>query len=126
MLRITNAQMNQLKRSRLATVKNDISRSLHTRFPKQVESSDQSELEEFVRKAMESARAVWIDDARQIERFVNALFILEYIMQDVEKLKCFSRIFVSEESAEARLLFVEENLLTMKGPTTTSTWPPRR
>ena len=115
MLRITEAQMDELERSRLATVKNGISRSLHARFPEEAASLGQAELAGFVRKAMESARAVWIDDARQMERFVTALFTLEYVMQDVEKLRYFSSVVMSEESAEARLLFVEQNLLADKG-----------
>ncbi len=46
-----------------------------------------------------------------IQRFVYALFVLEYILKDATKLKYFAEVIMSEESIEARLLFIEINLL---------------
>lgn len=111
MLRISEAQMRELERGVLATLKHQIIGLLHDRFPEQTASLSETDIAEFVRKSMEAARAVRIDEAALIKRFVNALFVLEYVMQDQKKLKYFAQVMVSENTAEARILFAEKNLL---------------
>ncbi len=110
MLRITKDQMIAMERHQLLKLKNEILKSLRAKFPTQTRL-DENGLEEFIRCAMDAARATWIDDANQIQRFVDALFILEYILKDAIKLQYFTQVMMSDENAEARLHFVENNLL---------------
>jgi hypothetical protein len=114
MLRITKDQMIAMEQHQLLRLKNEILKSLCAKFPTQTKLGENG-LEEFARCAMESARATWIDDAKQIQRFVDALFILGYILKDEIKLQYFTQVMMSEENAEARLHFVENNLLKNDG-----------
>ena len=110
MLQISKNQMDVFKRQRLLMVKQEILNTLNSKFPKQAILGEVW-LEEFVRCSMEAARAIRIDNAMLIQRFVYALFVLEYILKDATKLKYFAEVIMSEESIEARLLFIEINLL---------------
>ena len=110
MLRITKDQMIAMEQHQLLRLKSEILKSLRAKFPAQTKL-DKHGLDEFVRRAMDAARAIWIDDANQIQRFVAALFILEHILKDTMKLQYFTQVMISEESAEARLQFIENNLL---------------
>ena len=114
MLRITKDQMIAMEQHQLLRLKNEILKSLRAKFPAQTKL-DKHGLDEFVRCAMDAARAIWIDDANQIQRFVTALFILKHILKDTMKLQYFTQVMISEESAEARLQFVENNLLKNDG-----------
>jgi hypothetical protein len=110
MFRITKAQMQWFQRDRLATVKREICELLIKKYPQHARPDDPA-IEAFVRRAMEAARAVWIDEADQIARFVCAAFALEIIQADPLQVQHFTQVMISEQTAEARLLFVEENLV---------------
>jgi len=110
MLRINKNQMDAIKQQRLLVVKQEILNTLQLKYPEQA-IANEKQLEEFIRCSMEAARAILIDNSKQIRRFVSALFILEFILKDTTKLKYFSQVMLSEESIEAKLLFIENNLL---------------
>jgi hypothetical protein len=110
MFRITKTQMQWFQRDRLATVKREICELLIRKFPQHVHPDDPA-IEAFVKRAMEAARAVWIDEADQIARFVCAAFTLEIIQADPLRVQHFTQVMLSEQTAEARLRFVEENLV---------------
>lgn len=110
MLRITKAQMQWFQRDWLAKFKREGCELLIKKFPQHARPDDPA-IEAFVKRAMEAARAVWIDEADQIARFICAAFALEVVQADPLLVQHFTQVMLSEQTAEARLRFVEENLI---------------
>ena len=68
MLHISAHQMHVLQQGQLAGIKLDLVRELTVDYPTQAaELGDR--LEEFVRKAIDAARTLWIDETRYVRRF---------------------------------------------------------
>lgn len=109
MLSISSGQMRQFMAQRLARLHQEVIRAIQARSPMHA-SQAEAWLPEFARRAIESARAVRIDQPLHIERFACALFDLHWSGNEL-RIKQFTQAMASEASPEARLAFVEKNLV---------------
>ena len=108
MLTIRPELMLAMQKSHLTALRQTLVRTVHAEFPA-LAKLHESWLDDFARQAIDSARTIWIDESSQVLRYGSSLFYLHCI-GDRKKMSYFCKIMLSEESAEARLRLVEQDL----------------
>ncbi len=112
MLRITREQMQSLDQQAMAQLKRRIANGLKIKYPQQFNLLHTDKLDFFLRESIVAAQAVWMETDDQITRFVSAFFHLQLVASDVHATRMFTATMLTEESTEARLTFVEKNLIS--------------
>lgn len=110
-MQLSKSNIQSLETTKLQALQADLFNELETRFPNHFLQLDSEQRQTFIQNIIASAQAVWVEAPEDIKRFSVALFKLEYIIGDKQLLQYFTRVMLSEDSVEARLLFIENNLI---------------
>jgi hypothetical protein len=111
MFTIDEQQLNSMELALVGEIVRGIVRKIHEKFPESAQPVEEANLPFFVKQSVNAARAVFIEQPPDLERFTITLFQLQFVMQNENKLQQFTQIMLSEQIAESRLRFVENNLL---------------